>query len=716
MFPCITAHFHRNFASGGDWILQRGLRNSEFLSRLLPAEAPLSTLRVVTASISWLQRQKAEEEKQQQQEEQQYVSRERVIRAWEGFLGADDAGEEGDEGRGGAGEGAFAGPPSPALPLSSGVVNTLDPRVEQEGSAAVLGGVGDDREHQQDQREQQQQPWRPRPPREQQQKWWLAVEPVEEEPAVQEEEEVQQQQEEEQEAAEALQECEQQQLREGEGGEEDEDAGPTVEAVAAVWRAGLSGADTDHKSICFTVDTDTGELGEGMSSEHWYQVGWKGLFKVAASAFQTWTYHPESGVTVTGEVIPDLANILRQVESAHRLLVPDVPLVGWDVALTPAGPFLLEMNLSCNFFNAAFDMDGYAEMLYEYFEQLEELERTAALRTIRGQKRREKAREGAGVTGQPRQQAQPAEQQQQQRYEEQRRNSSSSKALSQPEVVTLTAAAGIPDMAVGAGRRSTEKKQVPATPLSRSGSGSGSGGSGGSSSADAVVQLALGSTAAAAVPGLTPVRSKGAVREGSLPSTTSVPSTPCVGQPTRPAPSSISSNSASVPPSGKGASKSSSGSARLKPLVLPSLNVERKSYRHSSVSSTPTAVVAVPGGHITVSPSGTPRKMDSSTREGFFDPSGTPKRGGSSSVGRDFFGPTGTTKKSSSSSSGGGGGHIRGGDGSSGTPRKGGSSSSAGAQWDAAASAGTPKHIGSSITTSKALNHSNRSTASKAAK
>lgn len=50
-------HIYRSFTEGGDWIIQAKLSNSEFVASLLPADAPLSTFRVITASRHWLQQQ-----------------------------------------------------------------------------------------------------------------------------------------------------------------------------------------------------------------------------------------------------------------------------------------------------------------------------------------------------------------------------------------------------------------------------------------------------------------------------------------------------------------------------------------------------------------------------------------------------------------------------------------------------------------------------------
>lgn len=72
-----------------------------------------------------------------------------------------------------------------------------------------------------------------------------------------------------------------------------------------------------------------------------------------------------------GQVIPEFPSILAAILHAHTIMVPDVPLVGWDVALTPEGPYILELNISCNFFNGHVDREGYAELMYAFFSKLD---------------------------------------------------------------------------------------------------------------------------------------------------------------------------------------------------------------------------------------------------------------------------------------------------------------------------------------------------------
>jgi hypothetical protein len=65
---------------------------------------------------------------------------------------------------------------------------------------------------------------------------------------------------------------------------------------------------------------------------------------------------------------------MRTVMHAHMVATPDVPLVGWDVALTPEGVYLLELNISCNLFRGAFDSAALYESMFQHFVALEELE------------------------------------------------------------------------------------------------------------------------------------------------------------------------------------------------------------------------------------------------------------------------------------------------------------------------------------------------------
>ena len=57
-------HFFHNASEGGDWILQPRLYNSHWMGGLLPEHAPLSTMRVITASTWDLQKQPEQRQEQ----------------------------------------------------------------------------------------------------------------------------------------------------------------------------------------------------------------------------------------------------------------------------------------------------------------------------------------------------------------------------------------------------------------------------------------------------------------------------------------------------------------------------------------------------------------------------------------------------------------------------------------------------------------------------
>jgi hypothetical protein len=45
---------------------------------------------------------------------------------------------------------------------------------------------------------------------------------------------------------------------------------------------------------------DAGELGCGVTANHWYNLGWRHVMRIPASASATWEEHPQSGHLVAG--------------------------------------------------------------------------------------------------------------------------------------------------------------------------------------------------------------------------------------------------------------------------------------------------------------------------------------------------------------------------------------------------------------------------------
>jgi len=145
-----------------------------------------------------------------------------------------------------------------------------------------------------------------------------------------------------------------------------------VRVLSACWRAGRAGAMTDHSSLLFDVDLESGQIRRGTSNAHWYMLGIRNALRCPwRSEGHTHSVHPDHGGVITGEYIPNMSEIRALVLRAHLMLCPAVPLVGWDVALTTEGVFLLEGNLSCNFFRASFDHAAYFDFVDEVFQRLD---------------------------------------------------------------------------------------------------------------------------------------------------------------------------------------------------------------------------------------------------------------------------------------------------------------------------------------------------------
>ena len=78
------------------------------------------------------------------------------------------------------------------------------------------------------------------------------------------------------------------------------------------------------------IDLETGALGR--------------LTGDKASALSDWfDHHPVTGAAVTGRIVPCWPELAALALKAHRL-VPERVIIGWDMAITPEGPSLLEGN------------------------------------------------------------------------------------------------------------------------------------------------------------------------------------------------------------------------------------------------------------------------------------------------------------------------------------------------------------------------------------
>jgi hypothetical protein len=146
-----------------------------------------------------------------------------------------------------------------------------------------------------------------------------------------------------------------------------------VEALSCVFRAGRAGADTDHSSILFDVDVERGILKRGTTNDHWYNLGPRKAMACPWLSGHDSTHMED--VPVTGRELP-LEKLLDVCLETHAKLLPDVPIAGWDVALCAEpdeGTFLLEANLSCNFFRGSFDEDLYFSFMDAYLRKLNPL-------------------------------------------------------------------------------------------------------------------------------------------------------------------------------------------------------------------------------------------------------------------------------------------------------------------------------------------------------
>jgi len=71
-----------------------------------------------------------------------------------------------------------------------------------------------------------------------------------------------------------------------------------------------------------------------------------GILGVACKGYGGGDYatHPVTGAAITGRVLPDWPGVKALAVRAHAEAFADYALIGWDVAMTPEGPLLIEGN------------------------------------------------------------------------------------------------------------------------------------------------------------------------------------------------------------------------------------------------------------------------------------------------------------------------------------------------------------------------------------
>ena len=106
-----------------------------------------------------------------------------------------------------------------------------------------------------------------------------------------------------------------------------------VHILYIVQKIGLNGSVIDNNCMFSPVDIETGKI------------------KYPAHAGDTplgivYTQHPNTGITIQGYQLPYVKEAIEMVKKA-ALVVPQIRYVGWDVAVTPNGPIIIEGNTYC---------------------------------------------------------------------------------------------------------------------------------------------------------------------------------------------------------------------------------------------------------------------------------------------------------------------------------------------------------------------------------
>ncbi len=111
------------------------------------------------------------------------------------------------------------------------------------------------------------------------------------------------------------------------------DADGVPHAIYAVFKMGINGRVVDNYGLHGPIDLETGEFLYPAHSGD-------------TTADISYTEHPYSHTPLIGMVLPYWKEVIKMAEDA-ALVIPQMRYVGWDIAVTPTGPAIIEGNNYC---------------------------------------------------------------------------------------------------------------------------------------------------------------------------------------------------------------------------------------------------------------------------------------------------------------------------------------------------------------------------------
>lgn len=130
--------------------------------------------------------------------------------------------------------------------------------------------------------------------------------------------------------------------------------GTDVHVLAHAFKMG-NGADLDN-------------FGQGGIQTTLYDdgVALYGAFDKEGNKFLT---HPQTGVDIVGFVVPMYAEALAMADEMARI-VPEVPYIGWDIAIAPDRPIVIEGNYNSGVFQMKPSLSGIKTGLRPRYQQV----------------------------------------------------------------------------------------------------------------------------------------------------------------------------------------------------------------------------------------------------------------------------------------------------------------------------------------------------------